>query len=248
VLQQGRPATIKVSFPHPGNTGEWGALAAFGGRGAVRLYDVDEDKFAMLLERVRPHDLSTVQDVDEALRLAGAIARRLAVPASPGVTPLSDVAGPWANELAQQHGQTDEGGRLPEPVVSAAIATFGCLAANASDTMIHGDLHFTNVLQAEREPWLAIDPKGMAGTACFDAATVVRHQLLDVVLRPRLADTLADRVAIFSETAAVDFDLAMRCAQARFVSSYYWELRYQAQAVVVNAMKAASIAATTCLN
>jgi len=247
VLQQSRPATIKVSFPHPGNTGEWGALAAFGGRGAVRLYDVDEDKFAMLLERVHPHDLSTVQDVDEALRLAGAVARRLAVPAPPDVTPLSDVAGRCASELAREHGQTDKGGRLPEPVVTAAIATFGRLADNVTDTMIHGDLHFTNVLQADREPWLAIDPKGMAGTACFDAATVVRDQLLDIVLQPRLADTLAHRVALFSEAAAVDFDLAMRCTQARFVSSYYWELRYQSQALVVNAMRAASTAAATYL-
>lgn len=248
VLQQGRPASIKVSFPHPGNTGEWGALAAFGGRGAVRLYDVDEDKFAMLLERIHPRDLSTVQDVDEALRLAGAVARRLAVPAPPGVTPLSDVAGRCANELAHEHGRTDEGGRLPEPVVTAAIATFGRLAEHVSDTMIHGDLHFTNVLQADREPWLAIDPEGMAAIACFDAATVVRHQLLDKVLQPRLADMLAHRVALFSETAAVDFDLAMRCTQARFVSSYYWELRHQPQEVVVNAIRAASIAAATCFN
>lgn len=146
------PQASRSPFLIPATPDEWGALAAFAGRGAVRLYDVDEDKYAILLERVHPHDLSTVQDVDEALSLAGSVARRLAVPAPHDVTPLSDVAGRSANELAHEHGQTDEVGRLPVPVVNAAIATFGRLAGDVSDTMIHGDLHFTNVLQADREP------------------------------------------------------------------------------------------------
>lgn len=248
VWQQRVPAILKVSFPHPGNIGEWGALAAFGGRGAVRLYDVDADKFAMLLERAHPQDLSTLQDVDEALKFAGAVAQRLAVPAPPGGPRLSDITSGCASELADQHGQADAALRLPESVVNAAVATFGGLAEDVSDTLIHGDLHFTNVLRAEREPWLAIDPKGIAGPPCFDAATVVRHHLLEMVRQPGLAETLAHRVALFSEAAAVEFDLAMRCTQARFVGSYYWELRYRSQPVIVNAMRAASIAATRCLN
>lgn len=248
VMQRGTPAIIKVSFPHPGNISEWGALAAFDGRGAVRLYDVDEDKFAMLLERARPHDLSTLEDTDEALTLAGQVAHRLAVPAHPDAPRLSDVTSRLASELAVEHDQADAAVRLPEPVLKAAVAAFRDLADNVSDTLIHGDLHFTNVLRADREPWLAIDPKGIAGTPCFDAATVVRHHLLDMVRRPGLADTLAHRVAVFSEAAAVDCNLAMRCTQARFVSSYYWELRHQSQPVIVDAMGAASIAATRCLN
>lgn len=248
VMHRGTPAIIKVSFPHPGNISEWGALAAFDGRGAVRLYDVDEDDFAMLLERARPHDLSTVADIDEGLTLAGQVAHRLAVPAQPDAPRLSDIANRWASEVADEHARTDAAERLPEPVVNAAVATFRDLADNVWDTLIHGDLHFSNVLRADREPWLAIDPKGIAGTPCFDAATVVRRHLLDMVRQPGVADTLAHRVAVFSEAAAVDCNLAMRCTQARFVSSYYWELRHQSQPVIVDAMGAASMAATRCLN
>ena len=29
--------------------------------------------------------------------------------------------------------------------------------------MLHGDLHHDNVLTADREPWLAIDPHGVLG-------------------------------------------------------------------------------------
>ena len=60
---------------------------------------------------------------------------------------------------------------------------------------MHGDLHFANALRSDREPWLAIDPKGYAGTAAFDAATI----------------------------AEVDRDLAVRATQARMVSSAFWE-------------------------
>jgi streptomycin 6-kinase len=27
------------------------------------------------------------------------------------------------------------------------------------ETLMHGDLHFANVLRSDREPWLAIDPR-----------------------------------------------------------------------------------------
>jgi len=34
--------------------------------------------------------------------------------------------------------------------------------------VLHGDLHHGNLLRAERAPWLAIDPKGLAGDPPFD--------------------------------------------------------------------------------
>ncbi len=43
------PAVIKVSFPHPGNVHEPDAFAVWGGRGAVLLYERDDEHFAVLL-------------------------------------------------------------------------------------------------------------------------------------------------------------------------------------------------------
>jgi streptomycin 6-kinase len=36
-------------------------------------------------------------------------------------------------------------------------------ASMAEPFLLHGDLHHENILAAEREPWLAIDPKGVVG-------------------------------------------------------------------------------------
>lgn len=46
-------AVLKVSFPHPGNVHEPDAFTAWNGRGAVRLHERDDERFAMLLERAR---------------------------------------------------------------------------------------------------------------------------------------------------------------------------------------------------
>jgi streptomycin 6-kinase len=40
--------------------------------------------------------------------------------------------------------------------------------------LLHQDLHPQNVLSAEREPWLAIDPKPLAGEREFAVAPIVR--------------------------------------------------------------------------
>ena len=54
--------------------------------------------------------------------------------------------------------------------------------------LVHQDLHGDNVLAARREPWLAIDPKPLAGEREFGVAPIVRsselgHSKRDVLYR-----------------------------------------------------------------
>ncbi|WP_256340362.1 aminoglycoside phosphotransferase family protein [Streptomyces sp. 2231.1] len=42
-----------MSFPQPGNVHEPDAFVAWGGCGAVLLHERDDERFAMLLERVQ---------------------------------------------------------------------------------------------------------------------------------------------------------------------------------------------------
>lgn len=249
VTWRGMPAAVKVSFPHSGNVGEWAALTAFNGRGAVRLHDVDPDLFAMLLERAHAgHDLSSVGRLEDALTIAGNVAKRLAVPATPDITRLSDAARDWAADLVQQHHREDRGDQLPDEIVASAATTFHQLTLETTDALIHGDLHCSNILRGDREPWLVIDPKGYSGTACFDAGTIVREGLLHLVAEADdLSGSLIRRVSIFSDAASIDREMAMRCTQARFVSSYYWELQQSSPRAVVDAMRAAAVAATLAL-
>ena len=70
--------------------------------------------------------------------------------------------------------------------------------------LLHGDLNPTNVLSAEREPWLAIDPKPMVGdpptTGPGSSSSRTRSS------PPTLVARIDHRLDIVSETMGVDRD------------------------------------------
>ena len=39
--------------------------------------------------------------------------------------------------------------------------------------LLHGDLHHDNILTATREPYLAIDPKGLVGNRAYDVTAAM---------------------------------------------------------------------------
>ncbi|MFJ5610831.1 aminoglycoside phosphotransferase family protein [Streptomyces sp. NPDC093221] len=230
---EGRSAVLKVSFPHPGNVHEPDAFAVWRGRGAVRLYARDDARFAMLLERAEPRSLAEVPDVDEAVALAGALARRLAVPAPAELPRLRDQAEPWATELRADLAELAQ--PLPARTVDAALATLAELGPDQPDTLVHGDLHFTNVLASAREPWLAIDPKGYVGDPAYDTATLLRDRYEDLLAAPDLKAALLRRVAVFADAAGIDRERARRWAQYRAVTAAVWGRRHSDPDWVVRA-------------
>ncbi|MEV6283295.1 aminoglycoside phosphotransferase family protein [Kribbella sp. NPDC051770] len=213
----GTPVILKLSFPHPGHRFEPTALATWSGTGAIHLLERDDQAFAMLLERLPGETLSTA--TEDPWHLAGTLARRLAVPAPPEIPRLTATLPGWSRQLLAQSKHL--GHPLPRRQIDAALETVEALAEDRTDTMLHGDLHFANILRAHREPWLVIDPKGLAGTAAFDAATIVRDRIEEIT--DNLEPGLHRRLATYSEAAGVDPTLARRTTQARAVSSALWE-------------------------
>ncbi len=214
-------AVLKVSFPHPGNQSEPGALRQFAGRGTVRLLEADENVFALLLERAGDRTLAAEPSAEQAIEIAGALARRLAVPAAPGTFSLADTTTGWAEQLEQQLAASDD--PPPARAVDRARETIAALGGDRTTTLLHRDLHDGNVLAADREPWLAIDPKGWRGTAAYDAFTVIAGRAGQLHPTDDLDRQVRARIRRYSAAAGVDHDLAAACCQARATSSLLYQ-------------------------
>ncbi|MFJ7768871.1 aminoglycoside phosphotransferase family protein [Streptomyces sp. NPDC097107] len=168
VRPDGTPAVLKLQILDEETEGEPVALRLWDGDGTVRLLDHDPATGTMLLERLdASRALSHVEDSREAvLVIARLLAHLTATPAPPGVRRLGDIARgmlertPWALE------------RIADPadrrLVADCAAAVREVADEPGDRLLHWDLHYDNVLAADRGPWLAIDPKPLAGDPGFD--------------------------------------------------------------------------------
>ncbi|KOG35640.1 MULTISPECIES: aminoglycoside phosphotransferase family protein [Streptomyces] len=217
-------AVLKVSFPHPGNIHEPDAFEAWGGRGAVRLHERDDARFAMLLERVRSSTLADVEDGDEVVTVAGRLNRRLAVPAPPGLPRLRERADAWEEELRRDAEELPHA--LPREVLDAALATVRELGRGRPDTLVHGDLHARNILRADREPWLAVDPKGYAGDPAYDGGTLLKSRALTLLDAHDLTKAVHRVLDVFAEAAELDRERVRRWAQFHAVQAAFWGRRH----------------------
>ncbi|MFI1104013.1 aminoglycoside phosphotransferase family protein [Streptomyces melanogenes] len=220
----GGPAVLKVSFPHPGNVHEPDAFAAWDGRGAVLLYERDDDRFAMLLERARTSTLEEVQDNDEVVTVAGRLNRRLAVPAPPGLPRLRERADAWEEQLRKDTAELTHA--LSPHVVGAAVDTVRELGRVQPDTLIHGDLHARNILRADREPWLAVDPKGYAGDPAYDGGTLLKSRVWALLAADDLRKAVHRTLDVFAEAAELDRERTRRWAQFHAVQTAFWGRRH----------------------
>jgi streptomycin 6-kinase len=140
------------------------ALQHWGGRGAVRLLRADPRRRALLLERLHQGDLRDLWDV-EACEVVAGLYQRLHLPALPQLRTVASYVERWTTPLAS----LPRDAPIPHRLVEQTISLVRDLLADQDDLrIVHGDLHYFNVLAADREPWLVIDPKPMAGDPHYE--------------------------------------------------------------------------------
>ena len=89
--------------------------------------------------------------------------------------------------------------------------------------LLHGDLHHWNILSATREPWLAIDPKGVIGEREYDVGAFMRNPWGAVTPEfNELKRLLARRVDVFVEMLGFECERVIGWSLAQAMLSAWW--------------------------
>ena len=161
---------LKVGWAHPEATHEAAGLLLWEGNGAVRLHasEVLGDCVAMLLERCEPGTmLADLPEPDQDEILCTLLPRLWREPPAGHDFPsLQEMCERWAREYEAETRRPP----FDPGIERVGIELFRTLPASADrQVVLATDLHAQNVLAAEREPWLVIDPKPHVGDPAFDA-------------------------------------------------------------------------------
>lgn len=220
----GEPAALKLTFPGDPETGnEIAALRLYAGDGITRLLAADPARGALLIERLEPGvPLHTLRDEEEEVMIAARLMRRLWRPVAPDHH-FPTVAG-WGEAFARHRAQhAGSSGPLPPRIFEVGERLYHRLDASASGpVLLHGDLHHENILSATREPWLAIDPKGLAGDPGFEVGAYLHNLWADLYPERDPRHTVARRVALFAEALGMDRERVRAWGIAFAVLSAVW--------------------------
>lgn len=228
----GSVAVLKIAVPDEENAGEATGMYCYQGEGAVRLYDFDPVSGALLLEWARPGTPLITQpriplegkpENAGRIQTACALYRRLRRPPTdtpagyPGLPLVADIVSDWQHSLF-----------VPEVTAflsQAATARARDLCAwltipDGPLLIVNRDTHLGNIVAAEREPWLLIDPKAFLGEAAFDAGFLILKQV-ETQPDPALARRA---VAATADGLDVDRERARAWAYLRTVEEIAWSI------------------------
>nr|WP_241838080.1 aminoglycoside phosphotransferase family protein [Streptomyces sp. CB03234] len=216
VAGDGTRAALKLQLLDEESEGEAPALRAWDGRGAVRLLADDPETGTLLLERLdEGRHLSAVEDAREATRiLAELMARLVAVDAPAGMRSLGDIAAEMLDDVpeAVEALEKEDDRRLLRDCAAAVRE----VAGEPGDRLLHWDLHFDNVLASDREPWLAIDPKPLAGDPGFE--------LLPSLFNRFDPDEVLWRFDLMTEVLGLDRERARAWTLGRVLQDSLWDV------------------------
>jgi streptomycin 6-kinase len=211
---------VKIEFPRRDMSfaQEVAGLQLWNGQGMIRLLDFDAELGAQLLERAVPGtQLWDEPDEVAALGVVASVLRRLwsvDPPTEPEIVTVSTRAVAWAASIEHEWAEARE--PFDRDLLEDARATMVELArdAQATQVLLHGDLHQGNVLAAEREPWLAIDPQPAIGERAWDLRAPLCDRPEDLLADPDPIRRLMRRLDVLCAPLGVEAERAVGWAFA----------------------------------
>jgi streptomycin 6-kinase len=221
VRHDGEAAVIKIAPPFSDNEyiGEAEFLSHRKGRGAVRLLERDHDRRAILIERAVPgKNLAELFTGNESLALEPAIEVLRGILGEPPADYQPKTLDQWFAGMRRAEGTEFSG-----EYAGKAVEIYERLSTQPGRTFyLHGDFHPGNVVNAERSPYLAIDPKGIVGHVAYDIAVFLNNFHWWQETKPDIRSRLDDTVGMFSDAFEIDPRELREWAFAQMVLGTWW--------------------------
>jgi streptomycin 6-kinase len=221
-LFHGGSAVLKIGLPEekPEISYEAEFLRICDGSAAVRLLNFDEKQRAMLIEKLSPgKNLKQIfrADKEKAIEAAIEVMLKIRRPADENFDfrHLRDWFGNFKKAV-----KTD----FPLKSIKKAEEFYEQLSSDSKQKyVLHGDLHHENILSAERQPFLAIDPKGIVGEIGYETAVFLNNHIWWIALgESDLKQKLNFAVHQFSEAFEIEERDVRKWASAQMILSAWW--------------------------
>ena len=221
ICADGTKAVLKIGVPEDDSIVkiEAGYLKLLDGDGAVKVLQVDEEYCALLLERLIPGvGLKKICQIDDdrASQIAVELLRRIRRNAP------ADSEFPALESWTKGFEKAERVNFAAEPVKKAREYFAELNGASKQHSLLHGDFHHQNILSAQRQPFLSIDPKGIIGNIGYDISVFLNNPRDWLAAHPNRRDILKRRVGIFAEAFGIEPRDLRRWAYAEAVLSAWW--------------------------
>ena len=194
------------------------ALKIWNGQGAVKVLKHDPEIGALLLEKLDPSSSLENVAIGVAIGIAGRLLRRLAIPAPNDMRTVSEKA--VFTEQMLPHQWEQFGRPFPRQLLDKVCDWTRQLGSRSDRLMTDYDLHYTDILAGQREPWLMIDPKPIAGDPEYSVAQLLWSRLENIESENGIEYYFRALV----EAAELNNELARRWTIIRCAEYWLWGL------------------------
>lgn len=219
----GREIVLKLAVSEQELSHEILVLRAFNGGGMAEVIESDAKAGALLLERIIPgRAIVELDDDEKSTSIACKLIRQLQSLDAHAIN-MPKVKS-WGRGFARHRAQHAGGsGPIGESMLARAESLFAELSASTEkETLLHGDLHHWNILSAKRQPWLAIDPKGVVGDPAYEAGAWLRNPVRAVQAGDISEALLARRIDQFVDELSFESSRVIGWGFAQAVLAACW--------------------------
>ncbi|MEI8406992.1 MULTISPECIES: aminoglycoside phosphotransferase family protein [unclassified Kribbella] len=222
VRRDGTEAMLKLQPANDESESEALALRTWNHDDVVEVLEDDPATSTILLERLQPRTLDDLPDHVEATRiLAEILTRLIAVPAPPGIRRLKDIAEKMVGDAPMLIPLLSD--PAERRLVRRFVAQLEEVLPEPGDRLLHWDLHYYNVMAGQRQPWLVIDPKPLAGDPGFELMPALWNRWDELVATGDLTGAIRARFDLMLDITGIDRDRALGWTAGRILQNVLWD-------------------------